>query len=208
MTILKVVQTMKNVLKVMSFAMLAACSAGWETTYDAPIEASKSQNWNVRSVTVGVPEGLTTTEDNTFTPNADVVWHGEPFGNRKAQAAAILQAGITQGARPLRGSQPVTLNVVLQEFHAVTPKARAEAPSAVHNISYTVQVLDARTGEPLIEPQLIRADLEAFTGQAAYEAFTRGETQKVRITNHLKNVTAGWLGIGPDPRRGFSSVGR
>ena len=199
---------MKSVLKIMSFALLAACSAGWETTYDAPIEASMSQKWNVRAVTVGVPEGLTTTEDNTFTPDADVVWHGEEFGDRKAQAAAILQTGIKQGARGLRGHQPVNLNVVLQEFHAVTPKARAEAPSAVHNISYTIQVMDARTGEPLTDPQLIRADLEAFTGQAAYEAFTRGETQKVRITRHLKDVTAGWLGIGPDPRRGFSSVGR
>lgn len=199
---------MKTILKIMSFALLAGCSAGWETTYDAPIEASVSQSWNVRAVTVAVPDALTTTEANTLTPDADIVWHGEAFGDRKAQVAAILEDGISQGANALRGPNPVTFSVVLQEFHAVTPRARAEAPSAVHNISYTIQVLDARSGQPLTAPQLIRADLEALTGQAAFEAFTRGETQKVRITRHLKDVTAGWLGIGPDPRRSFTSVGR
>jgi len=205
---MKVVRSMKSVLKIMSFALLAACSAGWETTYDEPVDASVSRNWNVRAVNVAIPQGLTTTEENTFTPDADVVWHGEPFGDRIAQAAAIMQTGIAQGAKGLHGRQHVTLNVVMTEFHAVTPKARAEAPSAVHNISYTIQVMDARTGEPLTNPEMIRADLEAYTGQAAYDAFTRGESQKVRITRHLKDVTAGWLGIGPDPRRTFSSVGR
>ncbi len=192
----------------MSFALLAGCAAGWETTYEAPIEASVSQNWNVRAVTVSVPENLTVSEANTFTPDADIVWHGDPLGDRKAQVAAILEEGISEGARGLRGHQSVQLNVTLVEFHAVTPRARAEAPSAVHNISYAVQVVNAHTGAALTEPQLIRADLEALTGRAASEAEARGATQKQRITEHLKNVTAGWLGIGPDPRRAFSSVGR
>ena len=90
----------------------------------------------------------------------------------------------------------------------MTPIARMNAPSAVHNISYKVQVVDAATGAALTAPELIRADLEAYTGIQAFEALARGDTQKKRITEHLRKVTAGWLGIGPDQRKTFSTVGR
>jgi len=188
--------------------MLAGCSGSWQTDYETGIEASVSQGWNVTEVAVWVPSELTTTEDNSYAPNADIVWHGDPFGDRKQQVAAIVQNGIALGARSLRGSRPVKLDVTLQEFHAVTPVTRARAPSAVHNISYAIQVIDVRTGEPLTETQIIRADLEALVGDQAFEAIAVGETQKVRITRHLEAVTQGWLGIGQDMRRRFSSVGR
>ena len=100
------------------------------------------------------------------------------------------------------------MNVQLQEFHAVTPIARERAPSAVHNISYIIQVTDARTGQIISAPEQIRADLEAYTGLRAVEATFNGQTQKVRITDHLERVTEGWLGIGPDPREVFEGVGR
>lgn len=199
---------MRNILKVAGFLVLAACSGSWETSYDAPLDTGVTQSWTVRDVIVQIPESLTTTEENSYAPDADIVWHGEPFGDRRAQVAAIVDDGISQGAKPLRGNRPVNLVVTLRQFHALTPKARSLAPSAVHNISYTMQVVDARTGESITEPELILADLMAFTGSAAVEAVLQGETQKVRITRHLKNVTAGWLGIGPDPRQSFSSAGR
>lgn len=199
---------MRNILKICGFLLLAACSGSWATSYDAPLDAEVTRDWAVRDVVVVLPDDLTTTEENSYAPEADVVWHGEPFGDRKAQAAAIVREGIRQGARGLRGRQAVNLMVTLAEFHALTPKARANAPSAVHNIAYFMQVVDARTGEELTEPEFIRADLIALTGAAAIDAVVQGETQKVRITRHLKDVTAGWLGIGPDPRQEFSSAGR
>ncbi len=200
--------TMKNTILTMCLVILAGCSGSWVTDYGTGIEASVSQGWNVTEVTVAVPSNLTTTEANSYAPNADIVWHEDPAGDRRQQVAAILQNGIATGAKTLRGNRRVQLNVTLEEFHAVTPVTRARAPSAVHNISYVIQVVDARSGEPLTEPQLIRADLEAYVGGEAFEAVARGETQKVRITRHLAAVTAGWLGIGPDPSRKFSSVGR
>lgn len=195
-------------LKFLSLMLLAGCSGNWATNYDAPINSEVSRSWNVNDVNIVVPVNLTTTEANSFAPSADIVWHGDNFGDRKLQVAAILDDGITRGSATLRGRNPVNLNIVLQEFHGVTPAARTRAPSAVHNIAYTIQVVDARTQEPLTEPELIRADLEAHVGQAAFEALAQGETQKVRITRHLAAVTAGWLGIGPDPRRSFTSAGR
>ena len=199
---------MYNKLKFLSLMLLAGCAGSWTTDYEAPIDPDVSRAWNVRDVNVVVPVNLTTTETNSYAPNADIVWHGDDFGDRKVQIAAILDDGITRGAAPLRGRKPVILNVVVQEFHGVTPAARSRAPSAVHNIGYTIQVLDARTREPLTEPEAIRADLEAYVGETAFEAMAVGETQKVRITRHLAEVTAGWLGLGPDPRKTFSSAGR
>jgi len=199
---------MRNLLKICGFVLLAACSGNWATSYDAPLDPEVTRDWRVREVRIALPEELTVSEENSYAPDADIVWHGEPFGDRRAQVTAIMHDGIRQGARGLRGRKAVALEVTLDEFHALTPKARANAPSAVHNIAYVIRVVDARTGEELTTPEFIRADLSAFTGAAAVEAIIQGETQKVRITRHLKDVTAGWLGIGPDPRQEFSSAGR
>jgi len=199
---------MKKTLLVAGLAMLAACSGSWETNFDAPLDAAVTRGWDLDRVAVTVPDALTVTEENSFAPNADIVWHGDPFGDRKAQVAAIMQEGIAQGSRGLRGRQDVVFNVTVVEFHALTPKARAEAPSAVHNITYDIVVTDSRTGEALTEPKRIRADLPAFTGAAAFDALKEGRTQKLRITEHLNRVTLGWLGLGPDPRQVFSSAGR
>ncbi|MEL6639926.1 MAG: DUF6778 family protein [Pseudomonadota bacterium] len=198
----------RHLATLVGLAFLAACTGSWETSYESAKDPSETRGWNVRSVNVIVPDELTTTEDNSFAPDADIVWHGDPFGNRKTQVAEIVQTGIARGARELRGGRSVDMQVVLEEFHALTPKARAEAPSAVHNITYTVQVIDRRTGDAITEPERIRADLPAFTGAQAFEALQQGQTQKVRILDHLERVTEGWLGIGPDPRQTFGSVGR
>jgi hypothetical protein len=199
---------LKTTLTVAGIAFLTACGGTWQTSYEAPIDAAVSRGWSVGSVNVVVPDDLTTTEANIYAPDADIVWHGDEFGDRKAQVAAVMKDGITAGASGLRGGTSVAINVTLREFHALTPRARNNAPSAVHNISYTIQIVDIRTGIGLTEPELIRADLPAYTGATAIEAVIRGDTQKVRIARHLSKVTAGWLGIGPDPRQQFSGAGR
>lgn len=190
-----------------SLLALAGCSGSFETSY-SPVSASVSRGWTVQDVRVTVPPNLTTTENNSYAPSADIVWHGDPLGNRRVQVARIVDDGITRGASALSGSRPVTLSVTLQEFHAVTPRAVARAPAAVHNIRYAIQVLDARTGAPITQPEMIDADLQAFVGQEAVTAAQSGQTQKVRITAHIANVTRGWLGIGPDVRTNFRSLGR
>ncbi|MFB2531962.1 DUF6778 family protein [Paracoccus sp. p4-l81] len=186
---------------------LAACGGSWSTDYQ-PIDPAKSKNWTVRDVQVSVPKNLTTSEVNTYTPNYDIVWHGEPYGDRRAQVAKIMDDGITAGTKGLRGPQPVTIAVTLKQFHAITPKVRYSLETAgVHNIQYTAQVFDAK-GQPLTAPQFIQADLPALVGEAGNEADRKGFTQKVQIEQHLAKVTAGWLGIGPDVRSSFVRSGR
>lgn len=188
---------------------LAGCAASnWETQYEQ-LNPAETKNWRVTSVDVTAPATLTTSEQNTYTPDFDVVWHGEPVGDRRAQAAAIVKAGIERGASVVRGSQPVRISATLQQFHALTPITRQQARmSGVHDIKYTVQVFDARSGAALTQPQLIRADLPALVGQQGDEADAKGFTQKVQITQHITAVTQNWLGFGQDPRGSFSRMGR
>ncbi len=190
------------------FLLLAGCGSRFETSYDAPIDVSRSASWALNSVTVVVPANLTVSDQNLFAPNADIVWHGDPPGDRKTQVGAVLKTGVTQGASRLPGNMPVDIRITLERFHAVTPRAASRAPAAVHNITYTAQVIDATTGAALTAPKRINADLQAYVREAALDAANKGQTQKVRITAHLAAVTRAWLGIGPDVRRSFSSIGR
>lgn len=187
---------------------LSACSGNWSVDYEKSLETDLTRNWRLNDVIVSAPQSLRVSEANTYAPNADIVWHGEPYGDRRAQVAAIIDEGLTIGAQGLAGSRPVTITARVQEFHAVTPVAIARAPSAVHNILFTMQVYDTATGVALTEPQVISADLEAYVGTAAVAAAVAGETQRARIITHVAAVMRGYLGNGPDQRRSFSGLGR
>ncbi len=191
-----------------SAALLGACSSNWAIDHGTPLDPAIAKTWNVVDVQAFVPDELTISNSNTFAPNADIVWHGEPFGDRRAQVAQVLKEGIRKGSTRLNGPRPVIITASLREFHAVTPTAVARAPAAVHNIRYTTQVVDSASGQPLIDAVSITADLEAFVQSAAVTAAIDGNTQRVRIVNHIARVTESWLGIGPDQRRRFTSFGR
>jgi hypothetical protein len=192
----------------LSALALAACSGEWGVKYSGSPDPVQARGWKLSRVSVNVPDTLTVSEDNTYAPNADIVWHGEEFGDRRAQVGAILREGLRRGARGLRGSRPVVISARLIQFHGVTPIAVDSAPGAVHNIKYDLQVFDARTGKPLTKAERISADLEAYVGTAAVVAAIQGDTQRTRIIRHIAAVTSGWLGIGPDQRRTFQSFGR
>lgn len=187
---------------------LASCAGRFETGYGVTISSDSSRAWRLSDVIVTVPVTATTTELNTFAPTADIVWHGEPPGDRKAQVAALIDEGVRLGARGLGGVQPVTIAVLVERFHGVTPLAVARAPAAVHSISYTMQIFDSSTGAELTPVIPVRADLEALVGPAAITAAMQGRDQRSRIVAHIAAVTAGLLGVGPDQRRTFTGIGR
>ncbi len=191
--------------------LLSACGAKWETTYPDDINPDVSKGWRVVAVDVRVPSSLSVSEANTYAPDADIVWREDPYGkgSRYQQVDAILTEAVKRGAKVLHGSKPVKLVIVLQQFHALSEKARYGLNNAgVHNIVFTAQVFDARTGKPLTNPDLIKADLVAYVGEQAIEAERKGLTQKVRITDHVSKVIAGWLSHTVDVRGKFSRSGR
>ncbi|RDW12297.1 DUF6778 family protein [Paracoccus thiocyanatus] len=200
---------MKPALLALGLALgLAGCATTWETAYEQ-LDPAQAAGWRVAAVEVAVPETLTTSDKNSYLPDFDIVWHGEPAGDRRAQATAILKEGIEKGSAGQRGRTPVRIVATLSQFHAITPVVRERLQnSGVHNIHYTVQVFDARSGAALSEPQPIKAEFPALVGRAADAAEARGLTQRVQIVDQIAAVTQNWLGRGTDPRGSFQRRGR
>src|SRR5690606_659490 len=145
------------VLVTLSLA-LAGCAGVYRTDY-VPLQATVSRDWRVTRVDVSVPEALRVSDENRLVPDADIVWHGDPPGDRKAQVSALVREAIRQGASGLHGRRAVAIQATVLQFHAVTPITLATAPSAVDSLRLAVQVSDARTGEVLLAPVRIDADM-------------------------------------------------
>ena len=189
-------------------AFLAACSGTWKTDYGEPLDIAETQNWRVSKINVIMPASLTWSDINTYAPNYDVVWHGDPAGNRIEQVKKIVYDSARTATSGMRGSVPVIMNLTVQQFHGVTPISLAEAPAAVYNMQFEAQVVDARNGAALTPPTKIFADAPALVGEEGLRAIQFGPSQKEQVTTHLVAVFKGWLGIGPDVRGSFSSLGR
>lgn len=188
---------------------LTGCSGRvWQTSYNDLVTRTASSEWYMRDLDVLVPESLTVSDAYRFLPGADIVWHGDPDGDRREQVTRIIETAAMNAGKSLRGSRPVRLEVELEHFHAVSRVARIFAPSAVHNLQFKIRLFDARTGRQIIPTDRIRADLPAFTRTFAREAVRAGHTQKKRIVSHLEDVFKGWLRQGPDRRRQFTGLGR
>ncbi|MGV6813134.1 MAG: DUF6778 family protein [Brevirhabdus sp.] len=179
---------------------LSACADNELATRSAPVEPSvapvigaASSNWYVEDVRVTVPRSLPTTEADVYYPRADLVWHGDPYGDRYAQVETLMDRGLTAGAAVLHGTRPVIIDVTVDRFHAVTPRTR-NTVGGVHNIIFDMVVLDAETGQPLTMPQTYEVDIKAYGGRRALEAERQGFDQKYRIMAHLQQWMQGHFG--------------
>lgn len=179
-------------------AGLSACATVPTTetaTRNAPEEAglvsanltAQSRNWRLADVRVLVPAELKVSEANRYYPVGDIVWRGDPFGDRRSQVAKILDDGLTAGLTHLKGDREVYFDIQLKRFHSLSEKARA-VTGGNHNIVYTLIVVDAQTGLALHGPIEMKVDLQAYGGDKAYAAERQGLTQKVRIQNHLASL--------------------
>lgn len=141
----------------------------------------------VGSVTVDVPRSLTVSEANSYLPKGDIVWREDPYGDRYAQVQAIVQGAMEAGSSGLEGKIRANLHVEVMRFHALTQKARYTT-GGIHAITFKMRLADPATGALLRPERIVEADLRALGGTRALEAMSRGQTQKVRITEHLTNV--------------------
>lgn len=152
---------------------------------DAPVAGFPAVS--VKQISVVVPRALEVSEANRYLPAGDIVWREDPVGDRHAQVQKIFEAGLGKGTQNLKGGTPVSLYVQVMRFHALTEKARYST-GGVHSIKFGLAVRDLNTGRILGQPRVIEADLNALGGRIALAAEAKGQTQKVRITDHLAEV--------------------
>ncbi|MFY0624175.1 MAG: hypothetical protein JXQ89_21025 [Pelagimonas sp.] len=156
------------------------------------------------SYAIKVPQDLTVSEANLYYPIADIVWRGDPIGDRKDQIGYIFQEAVTRTRTQITEGRPVIAEIELERFHSVTEKTRYSV-GGTHSISFFLTLRDAETGQPLVNNKRIKSDLNAFGGRRAIEAERQGFTMKERILSHLNRVLAaelnqsgGWTD--PDPK--------
>lgn len=186
--------------KIVAFGALVApptaCSSVDTVTRNSPLEAPRLdapqqqqvlRDYQLHSVRFAVPADLTVSEANSYYPIADIVWRGDPLGNRAQQINAIFQTSIQAAGAGLSGQIPVTVDVELVRFHSLTERTRYSV-GGVHSIKFDLTIRHAETGDIPEPTRRINGDLAALGGYAALAADNQGQTQKVRITTHLTNL--------------------
>jgi hypothetical protein len=153
---------------------------------------------------IKVPQELTVSEANLYYPIADIVWRGDPIGDRKDQIGYMFQEAAIRARAQGGTGRAVIAEIELERFHSVTEKTRYSV-GGTHSISFFLPLRDIETGEALVENKRVKADLKAFGGRRAIEADRQGLTMKERIQSHLTRVLAaelnqngGWAD--PDPK--------
>ncbi|WP_035259515.1 DUF6778 family protein [Actibacterium mucosum] len=158
---------------------------GLQTATQAPAAVqSYAAPINITGVNVRVPQNLSVSEANSFLPKADIVWREDPFGNRHEQVQVIMQAAAERAAAGHTEGRPVIVDIQMTRFHALTERTRYTV-GGTHDIHYYLSLVDAETGQRLTQPQAIEMEFKALGGARALEAMSRGQTQKVRITDHV-----------------------
>lgn len=189
----------------LALMLLAGCSGTFRTYYPAPV--SQAADWRLSAVNVTAPRSLAVSEEESFLPKADIVWREDPAGDRYAQVEALMERAIAEGAAGLRGSRPVVIDATMTRFHAMTFVAETRAPSGVHDVEFDLRIRDARTGAVLYGPEHVEASFPAMTGPQMARARLAGQTQRSQITAHVARTIRGLLGLGPDARATFSTLG-
>ena len=193
---------MKLLLKTVALgavaAALTACSSVDTVTRNAPLEtprigaveqAEVVRDYSLHAIRFAAPADMRVSEANSYYPIADVVWRGDPLGNRLEQISSIFQTSVTAAGETLTGSVPVIVDVELVRFHSLTERTRYSV-GGVHSIKFDLTVRDATTGAVLEQTRRINGDLAALGGYAAVAADNQGQGQKVRITTHLTQLFA------------------
>jgi hypothetical protein len=143
--------------------------------------------YDVEAVRVSVPRSLKVSEANTFKPRADIVWRGEPRGDRHVQVAAIVQEGMQTGTAAMQEGRQVNVDVEVTRFHALTEKTRYTI-GGVHEMRFVLTVSDATTGAVIDGPREVIADVKAAGGTLAIAEDQAGRTQRVVTVARLAEV--------------------
>jgi hypothetical protein len=182
-------KSLRNCLVSATLLLPMSCGvfdASYVTYRDPADVAAEVANapYAVREVRVTVPETLRVSEANVYYPIADIVWRGDPLGNRYKQVAAIFRDSIAKGTSDLTRGRPVVADMVVTRFHALTEKTRYSV-GGVYSIKFDLTIRDAASGAVIEGPRPVNADIPAIGGTAALAEEMQGRSERVVIVEGL-----------------------
>ena len=144
--------------------------------------------YRITDLTVIVPADLRVSEADSYFPLADIVWHGDPEGDRRVQVAQIFREAVGLAIADQPTGQEATLEIVVTRFHCLTRKARYTIGGR-HSIHFDLTLRDAQTGSILSGPETVIAVLRAPDGAGALtEEYELGRSQRAVIVAWLSHV--------------------
>ncbi len=137
---------------------------------------------------------LRVSEANNYYPQADIVWRGDPVGDRIAQIEALFtEAARRNMSQDIKNSdRRVVLDVTLVRFHGLTRRTQFST-GGVYNIIFDLAIRDAGTGAVIEPARRVVANLDAWGGNTNAQLEEQGITQKIRVTDFLTTVLADQL---------------
>lgn len=177
--------------------LLAACAA------EAPqATAPQPAAWRVVDAKVTVPDRLTvSTDPDERVPATDINWWqeaGTSPAERRIQVGAILLEAARQGLAGLKGATPVTAEVEVIRFHALTPRARARCALGflclgANDIDYRLTLRAQGTGS-VVASEVLHSSPKTLQGSAAIAADRAGSTDRARIIEGVAADIRAWAG--------------
>ena len=188
-----------KLFKIITIAALglgvAGCSSVDTVSRNAPLQANGfdtqgimlQRNYTVHEMNFIASPDLEVSEGNGYYPFTDIVWRGDPIGDRREQIGAMFQEAKRRNDAELSGDTDVVMDIELVRFHGVTERTRFSV-GGVYNIIFDLTLRNKATGEVIEQPRRVEANLAAPGGIAALMLEQRGQTEKVRVTDFLTQV--------------------
>ena len=156
--------------------------------------------YRIAGVTIEVPRDLRVSEANLIFPIADIVWRGEPRGNRYIQVENIFNEAFASGTADMTSGRPVLVNLQITRFHCLTEITR-ETIGGSHSLRFILTVRDAATGEIIDGPRQVHGDTKGSGGALAIAEENAGLTQRIVVVTRLSDVLHYELShpVGTDP---------
>lgn len=167
-----------------SVSDLTLAASNGEVLAKGPTQRVLMGQYVIKDVRITVPQTLRVSEANVYYPIADIVWRGEPIGNRHKQVSAIFADAAAAASKHLTNGPEVIVELEVTRFHCVTEKTRYTI-GGTHSLHFNLTVRDASSGQVLDGPRAIVADVKAAGGAQAVAEEQMGRTQRVVVVETL-----------------------
>jgi hypothetical protein len=181
-------------IKIVALLAMGALTSACATVTDTPTRAAPlsspskieapAQTYHAVSYAVRVPYELRVSEANGYFPGVDIVWRGDPMGDRHQQVGAMFQEALKRQTDLPKGSQPAHVEITVRRFHGVTERTYYTI-GGWHATTFEVALRDPETMQLLEPVRTVTDSIKSLGGARAVAAERNGLTQKVRVTSFL-----------------------
>ncbi|MDN5787423.1 DUF6778 family protein [Pseudorhodobacter sp.] len=144
-------------------------------------QTALAPQYDVKSLRVAVPEKLRAAENRGLFIQPDILWRGEPAGERHGQIAAMFTEALKTAVAQMTTGPEVVIEAEVTRFRGLDDTARQHGGGR-YDIAYLLTVRDYRTGQVVDGPRLVKQTITEPMPNAA-----RAENERSFVVIALRN---------------------